>query len=590
MGDTKLEIQVTDDGEGRRRIALAGYLDSSTADGFYDRVSEECQAWKGDRVVLDLERLEYISSAGIRAAIRLIKILRPGMFVPVGVHGFVRDVLESTGLLDTGDGDGVKDDSPTCDEDLVEVADLRIQADTALIPNILDFVCELASDYNLSSDDSPRLRLALEEILASVFSYGYNNDCIHTVDVVVSAGGGTLRVSVMDKGLPYDYKTLLETRSADSANILTHMRNGPMMRYLGKKGREQIVSFPIPPRILGSTESQGVSEPVDFSAIVIHPMRPEEGIQVAQCLYDEFGYTYVNDIVYFPERFNKAVSSGTMMSYTAVAPSGEVVGHLTLIKTPLLPGTAELAMGVVRKRYRKGSVMSRLTEAVMAAASDDSLISIYAQPVGFHPYTQKTCIASGMFPCSVNFNYTGADLAMSYFSERRRQHVFMAVRMLADVRRTVYCPSDARDVADFVIGGCGLDRVYGDPGEPANGSQTILEKDVHGDSASASVFVRSVGEDVAAAIRRANKPVRDSRCEVAFIFINLQDPCAASAYDAAVDLGYFPVGMFPGTSENDWLVMHNTFIGGIDYGSFVAEGPFAELLEIVRHHDPEGYL
>ena len=59
---------------------------------------------------------------------------------------------------------------------------------------------------------------------------------------------------------------------------------------------------------------------------------------------------------------------------------------------------------------------------------------------------------------------------------------------------------------------------------------------------------------------------------------------------AAVALGYFTVGMFPGTSENDWLIMHNTFIGGIDYGSFVAEGHFSELLEIVRHHDPEGYL
>ena len=590
MGDAKLDIQVTDDGEGRRRIALAGYLDSSTADGFYDRVSGECQAWKGDRVVLDLERLEYISSAGIRAVIRLIRILSPGTLVPVGVHGFVRDVLVSTGLLDAGDGDEGEDDSPSCDEDLVEVADLRIQADTALIPDILDFVCELASDQNLASDDSPRLRLALEEILTSVFSYGYNNDRIHTVDVIVSVGDGILRVSVLDKGLPYDYKTLLESRSADSANILTHMRNGPMMRYLGKAGREQIVSFPIPPRILGSTESQGVSEPVDFSAIVIHPMRPEEGIQVAQCLYDEFGYTYVNDIVYFPERFNKAVSSGTMMSYTAVAPSGEVVGHLTLIKTPLLPGTAELAMGVVRKRYRKGSVMSRLTEAVMAAASDDSLTSIYAQPVGFHPYTQKTCIANGMFPCSVNFNYTGADLAMSYFSEHRRQHVFMAVKMLADARRTVHCPPGARDVVDFVIGGCGLDRVHADPREPATGSRTILDTDVHGDSVSASVFVRGVGEDVASAIRRVNKSVRDSRCDVAFIFINLQDPCATSAFNAVADLGYFPVGMFPGTSENDWLVMHNTFIGGIDYGSFVAEGPFAELLGIVRHHDLEGYL
>ena len=590
MGDTKLDIQVTDDGEGRRRIALTGYLDSSTADDFYDRVSGKCEEWRGDRVVLDLERLEYISSAGIRAAIGLIRILRPGTLVPVGVNGFVRDVLESMGLLDDGDSDEVVDEGSGYDEDLVEVADLRIQADTALIPNILDFVCELASEYDLPSEDSPRLRLALEEILASVFSYGYDNDRIHTVDVVVAVGDSTLRVSVMDKGLPYDYKTLLETRSADSANILTHMRNGPMMRYLGKDGREQIVSFPISPRIRDAPRCQVESGPVDFSTIEIHPMRPEEGIQVAQCLYDEFGYTYVNDIVYFPERFNEAVASGTMMSYTAVAPSGEVAGHLTLIKTPLLPGTAELAMGVVRKRYRKGSVMSRLTEAVMAAATDDSLTSIYAQPVGFHPYTQRTCAANGMFPCSVNFNYTGADLAMSYFSEHRRQHVFMAVRMLADVRRTIHCPPDARDVVDFVIGGCGLDRVHADPVEPEGGSRTILDVEVHGGSASASVFVRSVGEDVAKAIRRVNKSVRDSCCEVAFIFINLQDPCAASAYDAAVALGYFTVGMFPGTSENDWLIMHNTFIGGIDYGSFVAEGHFSELLEIVRHHDPEGYL
>ena len=46
MGDTKLDIQVTDDGQGRRRIALAGYLDSSTADYFYDRVSGKCEEWK----------------------------------------------------------------------------------------------------------------------------------------------------------------------------------------------------------------------------------------------------------------------------------------------------------------------------------------------------------------------------------------------------------------------------------------------------------------------------------------------------------------------------------------------------------------
>ena len=226
----------------------------------------------------------------------------------------------------------------------------------------------------------------------------------------------------------------------------------------------------------------------------------------------------------------------------------------------------------------------------MAAAENDSLTSIYAQPVGFHPYTQKISLAQGMAPCAVSINYTGSDVAMSYFTERHRQHLFMAVRMMADSRRTVYCPDDARDVVDMVVRNCGLDRTYGESAEPAKGSVTSLDVDVHQKTASGFVFVRRAGADAETAVRRANMTLKGSRCEVAYIYINMQDPSAATAYEAATALGYFVVGMFPGTSDNDWLIMHNTFIGGIDYGSFAAEGPFAELLEAVRRHDPEGYL
>ena len=195
-----------------------------------------------------------------------------------------------------------------------------------------------------------------------------------------------------------------------------------------------------------------------------------------------------------------------------------------------------------------------------------------------------------MMPCAVNINYAGSDMAMSYYTDRRRQHVFMAVKMLSDVRRTIYCPQDARDVVDFVVDGCGLDRVFADPVGPAEGSRTSIDVELHESVASASIFVRRVGLDVDAAIRRANRSVKGSRCEVAFIYIDLQDPGASVAYDSARALGYFAAGMFPGTSENDWLIMHNTFIGGIDYDCFTAEGPFAELLELVRAHDPEGCL
>ena len=591
MSGRRLVMDSVDGGPGRRRIILQGNLDSSTVGEFDDRISQEGPAWNGNDVVVDLCGLEYISSAGVRSLLHLERILGEGSLRIEGARGIVRDVLGTTGILEpriSGD-DGSNGDVPDRTA-LVEVADLRVVADPGRIPEILDFVGDMASSYGLSQNDSPHLRLAMEEILSSVFSYGYGNDRVHSADVVIAVGDGVIRVSVRDKGLPYDYKTLLESRSADSANILTHMRHGPLMMNLGKDGREQIVWFRLPSSTGDGSAAPVDQPPVDFGSIIIHPMRPEEGIQVAQCLYDEFGYTYINDIVYYPDRFAEEVASKRMLSYTAVAPSGEVAGHLTLIKTSLLPGTAELAMGVVRRRYRKGSLMTRLTEAVMGAAGDDGLTSIYAQPVGFHPYTQRICFSDGMMPCAVNINYAGSDMAMSYYTDRRRQHVFMAVKMLSDVRRTIYCPQDARDVVDFVVDGCGLDRVFADPVGPAEGSRTSIDVELHEPVASASIFVRRVGLDVDAAIRRANRSVKGSRCEVAFIYIDLQDPGASVAYDSARALGYFAVGMFPGTSENDWLIMHNTFIGGIDYGSFTAEGPFAELLDLVRAHDPEGCL
>ncbi|HJH57922.1 MAG TPA: ATP-binding protein, partial [Euryarchaeota archaeon] len=414
-----------DGGPGHRTVVLQGDLDSSTAGEFDDRVSQGCPAWKGDAVVVDLSGLEYISSAGVRSLLRLERMLGAGALHLEGATGIVRDVLETTGILQPEDpwSGGSEEEVPDR-ASMVEVADLKVVADPECIPEILDFIGDMASSYGLSQEDSPHLRLAMEEILTSVFSYGYGNDRIHSADVVIAVGDGVIRVSVRDKGLPYNYKTLLESRSADSANILTHMRHGPLMMNLGKDGREQIVWFRLPEVTSEGPCSPGGLPPVDFDSITIHPMRPEEGIQVAQCLYDEFGYTYINDIVYYPDRFAEEVASKRMLSYTAVAPSGEVAGHLTLIKTSLLPGTAELAMGVVRRRYRKGSLMTRLTEAVMGAAGDDGLTSIYAQPVGFHPYTQRICVSDGMMPCAVNINYAGSDMAMSYYTDRRRQHVF----------------------------------------------------------------------------------------------------------------------------------------------------------------------
>ena len=103
MNGRNLVIDLVDGGPGHRTVVLQGDLDSSTAGEFDDRVSQGCPAWKGDAVVVDLSGLEYISSAGVRSLLRLERMLGAGTLHLEGATGIVRDVLETTGILQPED-------------------------------------------------------------------------------------------------------------------------------------------------------------------------------------------------------------------------------------------------------------------------------------------------------------------------------------------------------------------------------------------------------------------------------------------------------------------------------------------------------
>lgn len=575
MRDGVLEIEVVGDGSRDRTVRLLGELDTSTAVMFEEAVRS--REWGGCRVGIDAGGLRYLSSAGLRPLVLLRRAVGPEGCVDVtGASGIVKEVLESTGFIDASE--------PMC-----ERGGLTVYADPGLIPPALRFCEEMAIGLGVSDEDALRMRLGLEEILLSVFSYGYGHDARRSVDIMLSADDTSFQATVYDKGIPYDYEVLMSTEASDSASILSGMISGPVMENLGRNGRSQTLRFERSPpvRLCRAAGLDGGPETTEFD---YHPMRPEEGIQVAQCLYDEFGYTYVNDIVYYPERFVDAVSSGALNSWTATAPSGEVAGHLTLIHSPRFPGTADMGMGVVKKRYRKGAVMTTLTERILRSAREQGLSSIHCECVAYHPYTQRICGPLGIFPCAACLNAVQSDMSTSYGTESERQSMLMAVLMMSDSHRTVHCPEGSKDIVDFVIRGCGLDRtVIGCEG-PAEGSATVVSTDRNDIMRTASIFVHSAGPDVGTALLREHHAVRARGCEASTVLINLQDPSAGSAHDAARGLGYFVSGMFPGSSECDWLMMVNPISECVDYGSMRLVGEFERLVGIVRGHDPEGWL
>jgi anti-sigma B factor antagonist/stage II sporulation protein AA (anti-sigma F factor antagonist) len=82
-------------------LEVKGRVDSTTAQAFGDRLAGTFQA-TGQRLVLDLRQLEYISSAGFRMLLLAGKRAEEtgSRFVLCGLSGKVRQLFDLGGFLD----------------------------------------------------------------------------------------------------------------------------------------------------------------------------------------------------------------------------------------------------------------------------------------------------------------------------------------------------------------------------------------------------------------------------------------------------------------------------------------------------------
>lgn len=80
-------------------VAVTGRLDTNSATEFDAKLQEVIE--RGDlRLILDLSRLEYVSSAGLRSVIAAAKTAgsREGRLCCCGVSGLVRKVFDVSGF------------------------------------------------------------------------------------------------------------------------------------------------------------------------------------------------------------------------------------------------------------------------------------------------------------------------------------------------------------------------------------------------------------------------------------------------------------------------------------------------------------
>jgi anti-anti-sigma factor len=100
-----LEIEIAEMGQGGRRVALGGRLDTQTAPLLDERLAPLLESSSVTAVLFDLAHLAYISSAGIRSLVRARRALeaRGGGVAVAHLQPPVRAVFEIVKALPSVD-------------------------------------------------------------------------------------------------------------------------------------------------------------------------------------------------------------------------------------------------------------------------------------------------------------------------------------------------------------------------------------------------------------------------------------------------------------------------------------------------------
>jgi anti-sigma regulatory factor (Ser/Thr protein kinase)/GNAT superfamily N-acetyltransferase len=490
------------------------------------------------------------------------------------------------------------------------ISRLAVPNDLAYLPVVEAHVRAVAALSGFSPDEQARLQLAAKEVAADVILYAFRPQEDAWFESACRQIPTGLEITVHDKGLPFDpdrlpqYQPGADLKYQDGRAldllIIKELVDVCEFHRLGSEGNEtRLVKYRATPAAVDGTTSQGL---VDLPApekvpederveIEIRWMWPEEAIEVTRCIYEAYGYTYVYEDLYYPERIVALNQSGALRSAVAVTESGELVGHAALAFSREDPQIAELAVIVTKPRYRGHAVARRLGEFLERQGRALGLKGLSVDQVTVHQYTQKFCHKLGFKDCAFLLAHAPATISFKEIAEQlsQRETVLLGFHYFdpPTAPLQIYPPPQHADMIRKLYEHLEIPVGIAEPGDqefPQERSAVSVSIDAK--MSAASLRVPEYGADIAQRLRHECYRLRQAQIQVWELFLNLESPLTPLVAAEAEKLNFIFTGILPGTSGGDSMVLQ--LLNGItvDYDAIKVDAAIAqEMLAYIRARD-----
>ena len=492
-----------------------------------------------------------------------------------------------------------------------EQIELIIPNNSDLLSVVINNANGIATLMGFEKTDIHKIELGVEEAVGNIIKFAFEDEEKENIRIVFSIEDLGLGVSIFEKGMPFDPSIVAEfspekfkedlsdeglgmyllKKFMDEFSFINHGKDGKetrLFKYLHNKDVEEILDKEEKAKARQEREEEKL--PKGSIKYKVRPLKPEEAVEVSRCAYTSYGYTYVHEAIYHPDRVRLMNENGDLISFVAVSDDGEVISHCALEREEDRP-VPQIGVAATKPRFRGQGCLNELNIALIDEAKRRKFTGIYARCITTHIFSQKSMLKHNLMPCALLVS-SGKERKYKGIEQKiiQRESVLLQFIYLNKPDEHFIFPPEKHK---HFIG-----KIY----DFINAKPEIREADKHSDlpekpcvmsintninSLVADIYVKNYGKDLIRELAENLRKLCRDGIKSIYLHLRLADPYTAIMTEEIEEMGFFFAGIKPGSGNGDVIILQYQNNHGIDY-EYVAIGcdESRQILEYVREHDP----
>ena len=483
--------------------------------------------------------------------------------------------------------------------------------------SFLHIATETARHYALmvgfSEEDIYKIVLSVEETVVNIISHSFvEREIDSSFDIYFSISDPHgIRIRIDDKGMPFDpSKAPHYDRDQELADLqisglglqlVRSMMDSVEYRNLGREGKETLLIkyCPSPVPVEEQTDrlwtdgeecNEEAQDPLEFT---VRRLQPEEAIEVSRGAYKSHGYTFFDDVIYFPEKIRELNESGHMVSAVAVTKRNEFMGHGALVLKELNARIGEVNFVFVDGKFRQHNCLGRISDFMVQTAREKNLAGFYSYAVTVHVISQKMAVKAGMNPLAILLATSPMTWEFKGIAGNLTQRISVVLVYQYIHRpqpRRIYPPRRHDRIIRQLYSTLGATHAFekASDGAPENlEEKSVIKTEIAEVENTAEIWILRAGRDIAKELRMALRKFCTGGIASVALFVSMEDQTAQRYMETFEGMGFFFAGILPETPIGDALILQYLNNIDFDYASVkILPGETENLLNYIRSCDP----